>query len=61
MQEIPLADYLKSHSQAQLAQSVGCHQTAISRMLREKRNVKVVTHDDGSIALRSEKIIAKTA
>ncbi len=61
MTEVPLIEYLKNTSQAQLAAEVGCHQTAISRMVRVSRPMFVVTHNDGRIELIERKFRKKTA
>jgi len=61
MTKIPLDEYLKSHRQQDLATAVGYRQSAISNMLKQKRNVFVVTSDDGVVELREDKLLAKTA
>lgn len=61
LSEVSLDEYLKTTTQTALAESVGCHQTAISRLVREKRGVTVITFSSGEIELREVKIIAKTA
>lgn len=55
MKEVQLDEYLKSCSQSELADAVGCHQTAISRMVRVKRPMFVVVHDNGQIELIERK------
>ncbi len=58
MTETPLAIYLSSGlTQAGLAKLVGCHQTEISRLLRNRRSAFVIKHADGTLALRVEKIV----
>lgn len=59
MKKIPLAEYLKQpgRSQEALAEAVNLNQSAISKMLRVKRNISVITHEDGSIELLEEKVI----
>lgn len=61
MTEIHLSEYLKTKSQAELAASVGCAQTTISQMLRTKRPMYVITHDDGSVELIERKFGKKSA
>ena len=63
MTEIALHEYLELPNMTQqlLAEAVGCHQTAISRMLRVKRPMFVVTNPDGSIELIERKFRKKTA
>lgn len=61
LSEVSLDKYLETTTQTALADSVGCHQTAISRLVREKRDITVITFSNGVIELREVKIIAKTA
>ncbi len=61
MTKVPLIEYLKTHSQQELAEAVGYRQSAISNMLRAERNVSVITNDDGTVELREDKLLAKTA
>jgi predicted transcriptional regulator len=61
MTEVPLIEYLRNKSQAQLADEVGCHQTAVSRMVRVNRPMFVVTHSDGRVELIERKFSKKTA
>ncbi len=53
MTETPLHEHLELPGMTQqiLAEAVGCHQTTISQMLRTKRPMFVVTHDDGQVEL----------
>lgn len=57
MNRIPLASYLKHHSQQSVAEAVGLSQGAISKMVRTGRNISVVEHDTGFIELVEEKPI----
>jgi len=61
MTKTPLNEYLKNHSQQELADAVGFYQSAISNMVRSARDITVIENDDGTIELREEKTIAKTA
>ncbi len=61
MIEVHLSEYLEKHSQTDLAKSVGCAQTTISQMLRTKRPMFVITHDDGSVELIERKFGKKSA
>ena len=61
MTETPILEYLKSCTQGELAKSVGLHQTAISRMIRVKRPIFVITHDDGKVELVERKAEQKIA
>jgi predicted transcriptional regulator len=56
---IDLRTYLTTVRQAALAKKVGLTQAAISKMVREKRNIFVVIEDDGSVHLKEEKILSK--
>lgn len=60
--QVPLKDFLESPgiSQETLAKSVGLAQSAISKMLKTKRNIFVCIHDGGIIELREEKTVAKS-
>lgn len=51
MKTIPLTEYLddKHGTQAELAEKLGVNQSAISQMVRAKRNIQITIHDDGHI------------
>lgn len=49
MNSIPLTDYVKDKGQAFAAESLGVHQTAISKAIRAGRNVMVTLMPDGSV------------
>lgn len=64
MKKTPLTEYLNepNNSQESLASAIGYRQSAISNMLKAKRNIFVITHDDGRVELLEEKVIGlKTA
>ena len=63
MTKIPLTEYLSQpgKSQQKLALAVGVTQGAISKMIRTKRDVEVIEHDDGSIELVEQRVIGSTS
>jgi DNA transposition AAA+ family ATPase len=65
MKETPLTEYLDNpnNSQEALAVRIGYRQSAISNMLKAKRNISVVEHDNGTVELVETKVIGskKTA
>ncbi|MDF5919713.1 Cro/CI family transcriptional regulator [Pseudomonas aeruginosa] len=49
MKTVTLIEYLAEHgTQADLAKGLGVQQSAISQMLRAKRNITITIRDDGS-------------
>lgn len=48
-------------SQRDLAESLGVHQTYISKLLREEKDVFILEKDDGTIEAIEEKKIGNTA
>lgn len=50
MTTVTLSEYLAKHgTQAELAKALGIQQSAISQMLRAKRNISITLHADGSL------------
>ena len=50
MKTVTLSVYLAQHgTQAELAKALGIQQSAISQMLRAKRNISITLHADGSV------------
>lgn len=50
MKTVTLSEYLASHgTQAELAKALGIQQSAISQMVRAKRNISITLHEDGSV------------
>ncbi|KLN96177.1 Cro/CI family transcriptional regulator [Moellerella wisconsensis] len=51
MERIPLSEYVKNNSQEKAASLIGVHQTAISKALREGRNILLTTTENGIQAI----------
>lgn len=51
MERIPLSEFVKENSQEKAALLIGVHQTAISKALREGRNILLTTTKDGIQAI----------
>ncbi|MEE3516462.1 Cro/CI family transcriptional regulator, partial [Pseudomonas aeruginosa] len=50
MKTVTLIEYLAEHgTQADLAKGLGVQQSAISQMLRAKRNITITICDDGKL------------
>ncbi|WP_369813301.1 MULTISPECIES: Cro/CI family transcriptional regulator [Xenorhabdus] len=48
MKTIPLSEYVKQHGQAETANVLGVHQTAISKALKAERKIFLIRQEDGS-------------
>ena len=59
MSKTPLDDYQRAHGQSATARAVGVTQGAIWQMLKSKREIYVVEHDDGTVELQEIKILAR--
>lgn len=59
MKKVPLKDWLKieGNTQELLASAIDYRQSAISNMIKARRNISVVTHDNGKIELIEERKI----
>lgn len=58
MKTVTLSEYLASHgTQAELAKALGIQQSAISQMLRAKRNITITVHADGSLEANETRAI----
>ncbi|HBO22451.1 MAG TPA: hypothetical protein DD649_06120 [Providencia sp.] len=51
MERIPLSEYVKNNSQEKAASLIGVHQTAISKALREGRNILLTATEGGIQAI----------
>mgnify|MGYP005725964661 CR=1 FL=1 len=60
MNRTPLADYLATHKQRELAAAVGLTQAAISLMLAKQRSIFVIEHADGKVELEEVKPIGRS-
>lgn len=63
MKTVTLIEYLAEHgTQADLAKGLGVQQSAISQMLRAKRNITITICDDGKLeAVETRPIPARKA
>lgn len=62
MREISLRDYCTENTQTAAAKLIGCSQGAISQMLRDKREIYIVEHPDGSTSSYERKeLTARTS
>ncbi|EUD04819.1 putative regulatory protein Cro [Providencia alcalifaciens RIMD 1656011] len=51
MERIPLSEFVKENSQEKAASLIGVHQTAISKALREGRNILLTSTESGVQAI----------
>lgn len=51
MEKIQLSEFVKNNSQKKAAELIGVHQTAISKAIREKRNILLSFTDKGTQAI----------
>lgn len=58
---IPLREYLKTKTQAQVASELRLSQGAISKMVRKGRNVFITKQRDGSVRCFEVKDVGKSA
>lgn len=49
MEKIPLSDFVKENGQANAAEAIGVHQTAISKAVRVGRKIFVTRLPDGKV------------
>jgi hypothetical protein len=49
MQKIPLSDYVLANGQSKTAAELGMYQSAISKAIKQGRQVNVLVHEDGEI------------
>lgn len=47
MKDIPLSEFVKSHSQAEAAKAIGVNQSAVSQMLAAGREIYIRQNEDG--------------
>lgn len=59
MKKTPLPEYVEQHTQVVTAERIGVSQGAISKMLRNQRQVFVVEHDDGTFSAVEERTPGK--
>ncbi|ANJ92455.1 Cro/CI family transcriptional regulator [Serratia plymuthica] len=49
MERLPLPDYVSKHGQGKAAEELGVYQSAISKALKNKRNITVLVHASGKV------------
>lgn len=49
MKRIPLSEYVSEHGQTKTATDLGMYQSAISKALKQKRNVTILVYEDGRV------------
>lgn len=49
MERLPLPDYVSKHGQGKTAEELGIYQSAISKALKNKRNITVLVHESGKV------------
>lgn len=49
MERLPLPDYVSKHGQGKTAEELGVYQSAISKALKNKRNITVLVHESGKV------------
>ncbi len=49
MERLPLPAYVQIHGQGKTAQELGVYQSAISKALKNKRNITVLVHESGMV------------
>lgn len=60
MTKIPLTEYLKQKTQAEVASEIGLTQGAIWQMVRSRRRIELTIHDDGRVEAHEIKPIGRT-
>lgn len=60
MRKIPLTEYLKQKTQAEVASEIGVTQGAVWQMIRAGRQVELTLHDDGRVEAHEIKPLGKT-